>query len=317
MIELTGLDQVQFSNKDQVCAAIGFFDGVHLAHRKIIEICKERARERGGASLVFTFQNHPSSVLAPDRSVPLITPYPLKRELIGELGVDALAAVPFDKEFSRISAESFIADILCQRLCAREIVVGYNFHFGHKRGGSPKLLEECAPEKFDRVLTVQPLEAGGGPISSTRVRQAVAAGELDEARSLLGRPHRLHGRVVPGDGRGRTIGIPTANIDAGGQILPPPGVYGIRVLLDAAGNEWRWGVMNIGVAPTFKNRASLSAEAHLLDFSGDLYGSTLRADLLVRIREERKFPNAEALIETIHNDIASFRQWTGENRPKG
>ena len=309
MIEITSLDLARFRAEDQVVAAVGFFDGLHLAHQEIIRVCRDRAQQRGGLSVVFTFQNHPAAVLAPDRCPTLITPYALKRAGLERLGVDTLVAVPFDLAFSRITAEAFIRDILAGLLHAREIVVGFNFHFGHARQGTPERLEQAVPECFEHVWIIPPHVQDDQPVSSTRIRKEILQGRLDWVAQGLGRDFQIAGDVIRGDERGRSFGFPTANLDVHHQVLPPHGVYGVRVCIGSLDGEPHWGVMNVGVLPTFGEKPVPTVEIHLLDFHGDLYGQWLIADVLHLLRPERKFDGVQELTEQIHNDIAAFRAW--------
>lgn len=313
MIELTSISNCPFEPSDGVVCALGFFDGVHRAHQRIIETCCKRAKQRGGKSLVFTFQNHPSDVLRPDAPASLLMPYFLKKLWIETLGPDYLVAVPFTKKLSLTKAEDFIQQSLIDCFHAREIVVGFNFTFGRDREGSPDLLMQKSPKPFDQVTVIESMSHNGEPISSSRIRQSVLAGDIRHAAELLGHSIQIAGEVVKGDLRGRSIGFPTANIDFNHQLLPPNGVYGIRAMRNHLDAEPIWGVMNIGVVPTFKDMPQRTAEAHLLDFNGDLYGENLIVDVLTRIRGEVKFEGPHQLIEQIRSDIAAFRQWIKKN----
>ncbi len=309
MIEITSLEACSFQDQDQVVVALGFFDGLHRAHQQIIKECITRAKARNGTSAVFTFRNHPSSVLTPDLSTRLLTPYLLKLQLLEEMGVDAVVGVLFDLPTCRLSADNFIDDILLTRMKAKEVVVGFNFAFGKDRQGNVEMLKACESDKFEHVTIVDQLLHDEQPISSTIIRSLLYRGQLDEVRDLLGRPYQLFGQVVPGDGRGKTIGFPTANINIGGQIAPPRGVYGVRVRQETLDAPSYWGVMNIGIVPTFENLENQRIEIHLLDFDENIYGKNLIIDVLQSIRGEQKFPNPHALIEQIHKDIASFKEW--------
>lgn len=312
MIELTTIEKCPFQPSDGVVCALGFFDGVHRAHSRIIETCCEQANQRGGASVVFTFQNHPSEVLRPEAPAPLLMPYSLKKQWIETLKPDYLVAVPFTRELSQTSAETFIQQSLIHCFHAREIVVGFNFAFGRNREGKPEMLQQKSPAEFDRVTIVEPMSHNGETISSSRIRQSVQTGDLDHAADLLGHPVQIAGGVIKGDQRGRSIGFPTANIDYSNQLLPPNGVYGVRARKNSLNADPYWGVMNIGVVPTFKDQPKRTVEVHLLDFNEDLYGSGLIVDVLANIRVEQKFDGPQPLIDQIHRDITAFRQWIKE-----
>ncbi|MBI1389456.1 MAG: riboflavin biosynthesis protein RibF [bacterium] len=313
MKECTSLDQCTFDAGGQIVVALGFFDGVHLAHRRIIETCRLHAEARGGSSVVFTFQNHPSTALRPESPAPIITPYPLKMRLIRRLKPTSLLAIPFTREFSRMTPDEFVQRVLVDTLHAREIVAGFNFRYGCDRGGGVDDLRKLVPGVFETVRVIEPMLHEGEPISSSLIRDSIVKGDLDAASRKLGRPFALAGEVIRGDGRGRSIDVPTANLDANAQIAPPNGVYGVRVHLDDFGDEPYWGVMNVGVAPTFKQTGERTVEVHLLDFDGDLYGRYVIAELMVRIREEKKFNSVHELIDEIERDIAGFREWISLN----
>lgn len=304
MIEFTSLQSCEIPPDEPLAVAMGFFDGVHAAHRRIIETCIERARAIGGRSMVFTFQNHPSEVVRPDTPADILTPYPLKKSLIEALKPDYLLALPFTRDFSRISPDEFVNDILRNRLHADEIVVGFNFSYGHKRQGTPDTLKALAPELFQRVTVIEPMQQDDAAISSSRIRALIAQGDLEQAGRLLERPYAIAGEIERGDGRGRGIGIPTANIGYGSQLLPPNGVYGVRM---SVRSETRPGVMNIGVVPTFKDTPRRTAEVHLLDFDQDIYGEFAVAEIQTKIRDEKKFSGVDELIAQIRRDIQTYR----------
>lgn len=307
MLEITSIEDCSFQRGGPTVVALGFFDGVHLAHQRLIEECKNRAKARHCLSVVFTFQNHPSSILQPEQPTPLLTPYPLKRQILESMQIDALCAVPFDESLCHTPAEEFIRDVLAKRLCAREVAAGFNFRFGYKRKGSPQMLKQYVPSLFDAVDVLEQQFQDEIPISSSRIREALAEGNLLETANLLGRSYAIAGLVVPGDGRGKTIGVPTANIQSEEQILPPNGVYGVRVRLESLNAAPLWGVMNIGQIPTFTDRARRTVEVHLLDYQGDLYGRYLIVEVMRFLRPERKFSGAPELIQQIQTDIQTFR----------
>mgnify|MGYP006272632677 CR=1 FL=1 len=313
MREYYSFEACRFDPNVPVIVAMGFFDGLHSAHRAILQQCKQRARERGGIAVALTFHNHPSTVLRPENPTPLLSPFALKRRWFAHLGMDALVAVPFTLELSRTAADEFIQRVLLDTLHAREIVVGFNFCFGYNREGTATYLQERTPDLFDHVAVIEPLTHGDETISSSRIRQAVIEGDLQNAQHWLGHPVQVAGPVVRGDGRGTSIGIPTANIDYDNHLLPPNGVYGVQVQQDSLDAPAHWGVMNIGVVPTFKNELVRTAEVHLLDYQDDLYDQYLIASLLHSIRPERKFSGPEELINQIDDDISAFRQWIEQN----
>lgn len=307
MLEYNSIEECSFQPEDQIVIALGFFDGLHLAHQRLIEECKKRARARKGKSIVFTFQNHPSSVLTPEHPTPLLTPPLLKRRMLQFLGVDGVVSTPFNKALSQTPAERFVHDVLQKRLCARELVVGFNFRFGYNREGSTDLLRSLVPSVFEAVTVVDQMFYKNIPISSSRIRQALSEGNFSEVKNLLGRPYIIAGDVIRGAGRGRRIGVPTANLQSGEQILPPNGVYGVRVKVDHLGAQPLWGVMNIGTIPTFTDQKHRTIEVHLLDFEGDLYKRFLIVEIIEFLRTEKKFTGPAELIAQIHADINKFR----------
>jgi riboflavin kinase / FMN adenylyltransferase len=269
--------------------AIGTFDGVHLGHREVIR----------GESTVLTFDPHPLAVIHPEATPKLISTFPVKRDLIAELGVDELVVIPFDKGFSEQSAEEFVQEVLLDRLGATQVSVGENFRFGKGARGTPEFLR--SHDEFDtRVVPL--VEAAGETISSSHIRGLVAAGEVKEAGEFLGGPFLFEGEVVHGDKRGRELGIPTANLvpdDA--YVVPGHGVYA------ATANGYPAAV-NVGVRPTFATGRGLLVEAYLIGFDGDLYGETLRIAFLDRLRGEKRFDSVDELVEQMRRDIEEAKQ---------
>ncbi len=257
--------------------AIGTFDGVHVGHRQVID----------QADTVLTFEPHPVSVLHPEAAPKLIMPFEIKRDVIEGLGVEELVVIPFDDAFSSISAEDFCSGILCEQLEARRVSVGENFRFGAKAKGDPEMLG-ARTEFESRVVAL--VEVEGEIVSSSRIRSLVAAGEVEIATKCLGAPFLLEGTVVKGDGRGRTLGFPTANlVPADDLVCPGHGVY-------AAFANGHAAAVNVGVRPTFETGRGLLVEAYLIDYEGDLYGQTLRVAFIGRLRGERRFPGVEELV---------------------
>jgi riboflavin kinase/FMN adenylyltransferase len=269
--------------------AIGVFDGVHVGHRQVID----------GADTVLTFEPHPLRVLHPEAAPKLIMPFEIKRDVIEGLGVEELIVIPFDDEFSSISAEDFCSRILVQALGAQSVSVGENFRFGARAKGDPQMLASRG-EFETRVVPL--VEVDGEIVSSTRVRSLVAAGEVEAATRCLGAPFLLEGTVVEGDERGRKLGFPTANIVPSDDLVcPGHGVY-------AAFADGRPAAVNVGVRPTFETGRGLLVEAHLIDFDGDLYGRTVRIAFISRLRGERRFAGVEELIAQMHRDVEIARE---------
>ena len=283
----------------------GVFDGVHRGHRKVIEALVRWAEELGAPALVLTFDRHPAEVLRGTR-VPLVCPLERRLELIGHLGVRAAIVLPFTLEFSKTTAEEFVRDLVRGRLGARAVLLGHDSHFGRDRAGDVKTLERVADGLGMEVRTCAPELHRGRPMSSSLVREAVRAGNLEEAEAILGRPFALYGTVVKGEGRGASIGIPTANLALDHDLRPPPGVYAVEVPLDG---RLHVGGANLGRRPTFHPEgAPESVEIHLLDYSGPpLLGRRLEARLRARVRDERKFSGPEELVRQVRSDLEWIR----------
>jgi riboflavin kinase/FMN adenylyltransferase len=298
-VDVTRLPDVQRSEGRSV--AVGTFDGVHLGHREVI----------AGSHTVLTFDPHPVSVVAPQHTPKLLTTPQRKAQLIASLGVSELVVIPFDAEFAKRSAREFIDDVLVSALGAERVAIGENFRFGHKAQGDPRLL--AADERF--ATTVHPLlEVDGEIVSSSHIRGLVLAGELAEANRLLGAPFQLSGRVTHGDERGRELGFPTANL-VPDEAFACPG-HGVYACIAEGSAGVHAAAVSIGVRPTFKTGRGELIEAYLLDFAGDLYDQTLSLQFLARLRGERRFDSAEALVEQMHRDVAKTRQIVGAHRAR-
>jgi riboflavin kinase/FMN adenylyltransferase len=277
--------------------AIGEFDGVHLGHRAVI----------GDADTVLTFEPHPRAVVAPDAAPKLITPLPVKADIIAGLGVRELVVIPFDRDFASITAEAFIADILISKLGATEVRVGENFRFGHKAQGDVKLLR--AQTAFTTTVA-ELVETDGEIVSSTHIRGLIVAGNVEAAARFLGLPYHLRGIVQHGDKRGRTLGYPTANIVPDNSLVyPGNGVYACRAAVEEEG-EWKWwpAATSIGVRPTFVTGRGVLIEAFLAGYEGDLYGRELRLAFLKRLRGEKRFDSVDALVAQMQADVLQARE---------
>ncbi len=270
--------------------AVGTFDGVHLGHREVIR----------GADTVLTFDPHPAAVLHPGGAPRLLTSLERKAELIARLGVAELVLIPFDEAFAARSAQDFVDEVLVGRLGATHVAVGENFSFGHRAQGTPQML--AADGRF-ATRVVRLLEAGGEVVSSTRIRALVAAGAVEEAGVLLGDPFVVSGEVVHGDARGRTLGYPTANlVPDPAYATPAHGVYATLA------NREVPAATNVGVRPTFVTGRGELIEAFLIDWSGDLYGTTLELTFVERLRGERRFDSADALVAQMAADVQDARR---------
>lgn len=285
----------------RVCLAIGFFDGVHLGHQQILRQTLADARQHEALALALTFDHHPNSVVAPAREPPLIYSLSQKLRVIGSLGMDALWLIHFDKAFSARPGEEFVRSLAHDFAPLRSICVGTNFLFGHKRSGNVELLRRLGTELNFSVHGLAAVSLGGKAVSSTRIRERILAGDLDAASQMLGRAYSLGGKVVPGDGLGRQLGFPTANLDVAGLALPPRGVYAAHA--EVGGGRHR-AVLNIGHRPTLQQpNPPLRVEVHLLDFSGDLYGKEIEVVFVEKLRDEKKFGSLAELREQIARDI--------------
>jgi riboflavin kinase / FMN adenylyltransferase len=285
-IKVTPLDEATPRARD---VAIGTFDGVHLGHRAVIE----------GADTVLTFEPHPLEVLHPDKAPKLINSLEVKRDVLDGLGVRELVVIRFDEEFSHRTAEEFIDRALIEKLGARRVAVGENFTFGAKAKGTPAMLQ-AHPEFETRVQKM--VEVDGEPVSSSRIRAEIAAGDMEGARRCLGVPYMLEGEVVKGDQRGRELGFPTANIVPDPRLVTPGhGVY-------AAFANGHPAAVNVGVRPTFDSDLGVLIETYLIDFSGDLYGETLRVAFVEKLRDEVAYEGVDPLVAQMTIDVEEARR---------
>jgi riboflavin kinase/FMN adenylyltransferase len=285
----------------KVCLAIGFFDGVHLGHQQIIRQTLTDARRHEAIALVITFDRHPNAVVAPHRLPPLIYSLPQKLRVIESLGAVRLLLIPFDKAFSEQTGEAFIRGLARDLGHVQSLCVGANFLFGHKRTGNVDLLKQFGGELKFAVHGLAAVALDGKAVSSTRIRETIRMGDLDGASQMLGRAYSLAGAVVRGDGLGHQLGFPTANLDTAGLALPPNGVYAVHATV--RGKRQR-AVLNIGHRPTLQSAApQLRVEAHLMDFTGELYGQELEVTFVEKLRPEKKFPSLADLRAQIARDI--------------
>jgi riboflavin kinase/FMN adenylyltransferase len=289
----------------KVCLAIGVFDGVHLGHQQIIRQTIADARQHDGVALVVTFDQHPSAIVAPDKVPPLIYSPSQKLRTIAALGADALLMLRFDRAFSEQTGETFIRQLARDLGRIQSICVGADFVFGHRRSGDVALLKKLGEELNFTVHGIAAVSLDGQIVRSTRIREALRAGDFDGAGQMLGRAYSLAAKVVPGDQLGSQLGFPTANLDTAGFVLPPNGVYAAHATV--SGQTYR-AVLNIGQRPTLHQpTAPLRVEVHLLDFTGRLYGEELEATFAARLRDEQKFASLDELKTQIARDIAEAR----------
>lgn len=307
---IRGIDQLTQPIQRAV-VTIGNFDGVHLGHRSILEEAVRQARSTGGTAVAFTFRPHPQVALKPGTQLPLLTTYDEKLELLGSLGIDVILEEPFSREFSTTPASQFFTDVLLGRLNAQAVVVGYDFAFGRERNGNLKALEEFCQRAGVKLTVVQPHRTSAEVVSSTRIRQYLMAGDVPGANRLLGREFFYRGVVVRGEGRGRKLGFPTANLRLENKIALPYGVYATRAVLGGTSYP---SVTNVGTRPTFSNgedgtqELPALVECHLMDQTLDLYGQNLEVRFVARLRDEKRFSGVDALKTQIALDADQARK---------
>ena len=297
---------------------VGAFDGIHLGHRALIAAAIDRARRLRLPAVVLTFSTHPAAVLRPDRAPALLTTRDERLEAIASLGVDRLVVVPFTRVVADLSARDFVAGVLVANLGIKDLVIGHDHALGRDRVGDAAELRRLGGDLGFGVTVVDPVRLDGGAVSSSAVRAALERGDVGAAEAMLGRPYWLTGRVVRGEGRGREIGVPTANLDVGPEkLVPAAGIYAVRAWVGggapgdggarypAAGP--REAVLHIGPRPVFDDERP-TIEAHIIGFSGDLYGRRLRVELVQRIRDVEDFESVESLVAAIRRDVLAARE---------
>lgn len=297
--------KVVFSRSDiepynNTVVTVGTFDGVHEGHREIVREVVRRATARGGRSVVVTFEPHPKEVLT-KASVQLLTTLEERQQLIGELGPDILFVIKFTYEFSRQNFREFYLNYFINGIGVSEIVEGYDHHFGRDREGNVEELVRLGKEFGLSIVVVKPFMVDGEVVSSSKIRQYLLEGNVERARVILGRPYSMSGTVVRGDGRGKQLGYPTANIVLASpkKLVPRDGIYFVGVKVD---RKLYPGMASIGVRPTFGGNGHRTIEANILDYHDDLYGKSLEIQFLKRLRDELKFDSAEALVAQMNKD---------------
>lgn len=303
MHTLESLDALAHAGYPKAVLALGNFDGVHRGHQAIFQQVLRRALAITGTSMVLTFNPHPVQILRPDKAPPLLSTRAQKRRLFAALGLAVSLELPFTEHFAQQEPMAFIGDVLHQSIGVHDLVVGHDFRFGHCRAGTTDLLAAQAATFGYQLTVVPPITENGVVVSSSNIRRLLQHGQVEDAARLLGRPYLLEGPVVEGFRRGHTLGFPTANVRSLNPIVPQAGVYAVHVLWHERVYP---GVANVGYNPTFGNDM-LSVEAHVLDFSGDLYGETLGVEFLARLRDERKFASVAELAAQITRDVHQAR----------
>ena len=294
-----GWDQIQ--RDDDSVVTVGTFDGVHRGHQAIIDYLKKRARSQEGVSTLVSFDPHPRSVVH-GKEIPLLTTVKERAGVLEDLGIDRFVVIPFSTEFAQLAPEAYVEEVLVNRIGLQEITVGYDHRFGRKRAGDVDLLKTLGQDYGFEVDVIPPQEINHDVVSSRGIRDLLGEdGDVEAAAERLGRPYQLTGVVAQGEGRGRQIGYPTANLalqDAR-KLVPKRGVYATRVLMPDG--SIRGGMMNVGRRPTF-DEMDVTAEVHIFDFEGDLYGEVLSVQFLQRLRDEQKFDSADALVVQLSED---------------
>jgi riboflavin kinase/FMN adenylyltransferase len=307
---ISGIDNINRAFRNPALT-IGNFDGVHIGHIGLFQLVRELAEKLEGESLVISFNPHPIKVLCPCNGPPLITPHEQKVQLIEEAGIDVLVVIEFTRAFAQLNARHFVQNIICEKIGARVVVVGPDYRFGHKREGDIPFLAQMGEKLGFEVQVVPDLTVNGRKVSSSTIRNFVIAGDLENARLMLGRDYQVTGQVVPGRDRGgRLLGFPTANLKLIDELTPKPGVYATEVFVDGQRHE---GATNIGYSPTFKN-GTFSVETHILDFSGDIYGKFIQVRFIQRLRDEKAFSGPDQLSAQIRKDAEQARKVLAERR---
>lgn len=306
MSQLVYLEEVEF--KPNSVITVGTFDGVHAGHRVLIDKVLEKAEARNARSVVVTFDPHPREIIDPgDAGIKLLTTLPERQEILEEMGVDLMAVIPFDRDFSLLSSEEFIGDVIHEKIGVGEFVIGYDHHFGRNREGTIETVERLGKELGFDTYVVSRQEVGDRTVSSTAIREALSErGDVRQANKFLRRPYRLNAVVIHGDKRGKEIGFPTANLAAEDQrkIIPGDGVYAVTVRVD---DQWYEGMMNIGHRPTFEGEERVM-EVHIFEFDEEIYGKNIQVRFIGRIRDEMKFEGVEELVARLEKDREASRE---------
>ncbi len=292
----------------QPVLALGNFDGLHRGHMKIIDRVRRRAGERGGTPAAMTFEPHPPRVLRPDKAPPLLMTRDQKIEALARSGMDGVAVVRFTRELSEMDPEAFVRTVLVEWLRVAEVWVGANFLFGHNRAGTFTVLRSLGARYGFRAEKIDPVRYKEFVVSSTRIRRLVGEGRVDEAGALLGHHYFIDGTVSRGAGRGRGLGFPTANIATGNELVPPTGVYATTATVEGIVHP---SITNIGLRPTFGDVDRPVVETHIFDLDRDLYDRSIRLSFVQRLRDERTFPDVDALRSQIEADCRGARRLFG------
>jgi riboflavin kinase / FMN adenylyltransferase len=293
---------------DNSVVTVGTFDGVHAGHRVLINRVVESAKEIGGRSVIVTFDPHPRDIINPgEGGIKLLSTLGERRELLADIGIDEMVVIPFDRDFSLLSSEEFVRNIIWKHIGVSKFIIGYDHQFGRNREGTIATVELLGNELGFDVQVVSRQEVGDKTVSSSAIRKALQVhGDVKLASELLERPYLLNGTVVHGDNRGTQIGFPTANIkpEHPNKVIPKKGVYAVKVKVE---NRYYQGMMNIGIRPTFDGTEQ-TIEVHLFDFDQDLYGNTIQVHFIERIRNEKQFSGVDELTEQLKADKLQSKQ---------
>lgn len=292
---------------------VGNFDGVHLGHQELLRNVRERAARAGDVSAVLTFYPHPAQVLRPIQAPTLLMTIEQRLAAIEQMGIDAAFVLRFDARLAAMSAEDFVSRFLVEAMRARSVLVGGNFRFGHRQAGDVALLAALGAKRDFEVIVAPPVVENGVVVSSTLIRSAVREGRIEDANRMLGRPYALAGEIRPGTGQGRRLVVPTLNLATGQTLVPANGVYATRAVIEGRLYE---AATNVGVRPTF-NGSHVTIESYLLDFDENLTRGGMEVRFCERLREERKFPDTQALREQVLNDIERAKDYFRAVRPAG
>ena len=295
-------DSLSEVKKDKnTVVTIGTFDGIHLGHKKIIEKVIEKTSGYGGRNFVVTFDPHPRSVVSNGKDIKLLNTLEEKLNILSDFGIQNMLVIKFTKEFSQLSSEEFFKKYIIDGIGIKEVVIGYDHHFGKGRGGDKNTLDEMGIEFNFNVTSVDAVSIDGTTVSSTKIRNALNEGNVKQASMLLGRYYSFGGKVIKGDQRGRLLGFPTANIklDDENKLLPLIGIYAVEFIVNS---QKHFGLMSIGKRPTFYNDGSVTTEVYIFDFNDDIYDKSVTVNLVDRIRGEEKYSSAEKLIEQMNKD---------------
>jgi riboflavin kinase/FMN adenylyltransferase len=300
------IDDLTFTREDfsSPVVTIGSYDGLHLGHQTIIKRVIALARREGGEAIVLTFEPHPAKVLHAELQIPLITPYRKKMILLERLGVDITINLPFTKDIYEMSAEEFIREVVQRRIAPRWVVVGFNFTFGKGRAGTADSLKKMGERLGFKVEIIPPFQVAGEVVSSTRIRELIVEGRIEEANRLMGMDFFIMGTVIHGHARGKGLGFPTANLETNQDLYPKDGIYAAFATVDGKAYH---AVANIGTNPTFGDER-FAVEVFLFNYDGDLYGKTLQVSLKARLRDEQTFSSPEALVQQIEEDVKKAKE---------